>query len=666
MKGGENHALGFFWLVLILLAGVAVRFFFLHATGSVIDADEAIVGLMAKHIAEGGPIPIFYYGQHYMGSPEAIMAAGFFRLFGPSSFLLKLVPTLFSVWLILLIYLLARRYTDRFGARVAAFLAAAGPVALIEWSTRARGGFIELVALGTLALIIATDILRRDRRLSSGEFIKLGLVLGLAWWMNNQAIFYLLSIGLVVGLAVLFRFGFAKAVVSGVAGGAAFLAGGAPFWAANLLSSPRFQTFQELGKRAKFPQEFLAHLKGFFTEALPIICGARRFWSTDDIFSGSTVLVCSAYALLLVIALFARRPGRNRRERSVLQRRSPVGLPFVFLITVPLVFSASQFGWLSQAPRYVLPLYSVLFLLAGVGVSALVQGGSAVGKLIGYGLMFTLAGTQLASNYLGGLALPGQPYVSEGDRVARDQSALYEWLRAHGYDHMMTNYWIGYRAAFETGERLTFSLYGDPRNVRIPAYQRSDAGFTGLYPYVLVPKQAKRLGDLFSARGYEYRSTQVGDYVVFDLVRPTVEPGRMIPLRADQLRVSSRPEWAGRLIDGDAGSRWGSGSPQARGMYLEVAFVQPQRVSNIVIDQGFWPQDAAKSMLIEAEDASGGRCVLFEGPVAEYLADSGGKLQVNFPARNVKSLRFIQQGSDPIFDWSVAELSLYEPKQPVP
>jgi hypothetical protein len=54
------------------------------------DADQAVVGLMAKHLADGRAFPLFYYGQHYMLAVEPWLAAPLFALFGASIAALKL------------------------------------------------------------------------------------------------------------------------------------------------------------------------------------------------------------------------------------------------------------------------------------------------------------------------------------------------------------------------------------------------------------------------------------------------------------------------------------------------------------------------------------------------------------------------------------------------
>src|SRR5664279_3000771 len=54
------------------------------------DSDQAVVGLMAKHLAEGRAFPLFFYGQHYMLAVEAWLAAPVFLAAGASVAALKL------------------------------------------------------------------------------------------------------------------------------------------------------------------------------------------------------------------------------------------------------------------------------------------------------------------------------------------------------------------------------------------------------------------------------------------------------------------------------------------------------------------------------------------------------------------------------------------------
>ena len=60
-------------------SGLALRLAVIASPLGEIDGDEAVVGLMARHIAFLGELPVFYWGQPYLGSLEAFTAAPLFR-----------------------------------------------------------------------------------------------------------------------------------------------------------------------------------------------------------------------------------------------------------------------------------------------------------------------------------------------------------------------------------------------------------------------------------------------------------------------------------------------------------------------------------------------------------------------------------------------------------
>jgi len=67
------------------------------------DADQAIVGLMAKHLAELRAFPLYFYGQHYLLGVEAWIAAPFFLAFGVSVPVLKTPLVLMNIAIALLL-----------------------------------------------------------------------------------------------------------------------------------------------------------------------------------------------------------------------------------------------------------------------------------------------------------------------------------------------------------------------------------------------------------------------------------------------------------------------------------------------------------------------------------------------------------------------------------
>ena len=74
-------------VVLLVLVRSAV---FVFWEQSHFDSDQAIIGLMAKHLLEGRAFPVFYYGQNYMLGVEAYLAVPVFAIAGVSVTTLKL------------------------------------------------------------------------------------------------------------------------------------------------------------------------------------------------------------------------------------------------------------------------------------------------------------------------------------------------------------------------------------------------------------------------------------------------------------------------------------------------------------------------------------------------------------------------------------------------
>src|SRR2546429_8497893 len=110
----RRHAL--FVGVFVLIA--AARFAILLTSQTHVHSDEAIIGLMGKHILEGRFFPLYMYGQPYNAAAawEAYLAVVPFALFGVGVIPLKAGIVLLSLVCLVLFY----RMTDLlFGRRSA-------------------------------------------------------------------------------------------------------------------------------------------------------------------------------------------------------------------------------------------------------------------------------------------------------------------------------------------------------------------------------------------------------------------------------------------------------------------------------------------------------------------------------------------------------------------
>ena len=89
---------------IVLLVVLARSLVFVFWEQSYYDSDQAIVGLMAKHLIEGRAFPVFFYGQSYMLGIEAYLAAPVFLVAGVSvaalKFPLLLINLGVALWLL--------------------------------------------------------------------------------------------------------------------------------------------------------------------------------------------------------------------------------------------------------------------------------------------------------------------------------------------------------------------------------------------------------------------------------------------------------------------------------------------------------------------------------------------------------------------------------------
>ena len=107
-----------------------------------------------------------------------------------------------------------------------------------------------------------------------------------------------------------------------------------------------------------------------------------------------------------------------------------------------------------------------------------------------------------------------------------DDEALIDFLDAHQLYHGYTNYWISFRLAFLSGDRMQYSaalpyktdLSYTPFDDRYPPYRAAtNAAPDAQIAYITanVAEVKARLEAIFAERGVTYQSAQVGVYHVY-------------------------------------------------------------------------------------------------------------------------------------------------------
>jgi len=161
-----------------LLTAAVLKLGILAAGAVPFNADEAIVALMARHIL-AGEHPLFFYGQAYMGSLDAYLVAGIFRLFGTEVWGIRLVQILLYTATLLSTAWLGKVITGKWQvAVIAAWLLAVPTVSMSLYTTVSMGGYGEMLLIGNLVLLLTIFIVRGTYTLSTRKWYLLWFGLG--------------------------------------------------------------------------------------------------------------------------------------------------------------------------------------------------------------------------------------------------------------------------------------------------------------------------------------------------------------------------------------------------------------------------------------------------------------------------------------------------------
>jgi Dolichyl-phosphate-mannose-protein mannosyltransferase len=446
-----------FGLVALLLVGLALRLAIVASPLGEIDGDEAVVGLMARHIAFLGERPVFYWGQPYLGSLEAFSAAPLFRVFDSSTFLLKLVPTAYSLGVAAMSAMLARRlFGTPAGLATAAYLALP-PAMWAVWSTKARGGYAELLFLGE-ALLLATLALAHSpsRRLA----MLWGILAGLAFWTHLLAVVYIVPAVLFLVLARQPRW--TRATTGLALLGA--VVGMTPLIIENLADG--FRTVAALLQPPDLPVDPPAQFVRFFRVGVPVLLGLGQPTTSQTMFDqdwlqrpAGHVAIATLGLVVVMGALLTYAPALRRLVVCGAVPAAEPALLVLLAVAVPPIVALTRFGFFVSEPRYALPLYGAVPLLAG----ALWRVPWRLGR-------WTVVGLLLAFNVWSLVSTDPRLWRPEDtpDSTAASRAELVHFLVAGDRHQMYTDYWIGYPIMFETRETVLAYVISGGFNRYVP------------------------------------------------------------------------------------------------------------------------------------------------------------------------------------------------------
>lgn len=534
-----------------LVLAAAFKLYLALAEAVPFNADEAVVALMARHILQGER-PVFFYGQAYMGSMDAFLAAAGFLLFGQQVWVIRLVQGLLYLGVLLTTAILGEL---AFGSRQvgvgAAWLLAIPVVNLSLYTTASLGGYGEALLWGNLILILALRIaerLEREGRAPAHLWLLWGFLAGSGLWVFGLTLVYSLPAAAFLALKWFGIFGRGSAGRAAPAGrggeaartarksssltalpgamripGLVILGGalGAGPWLFFGLQHGFVQLVWELRGGAIAGVEGLPwfqlagqHLLTFLALGLTAVFGLRPPWAVHWL--GLPLLPLALLFWLGTLALAGRALLRGEAQREG---------PALLLIVIACLaagFILTPFGG-DPSGRYFLPLSPLLALFAAAGVERLARRfGPRAWALIALALAYQLWGN-LESMRLSPARLTTQFYpITQIDH--RYDGELATFLRRQGATRGYTNYWVAYPLAFLSQEELLFAprlpYHADfrytERDDRFPPYlEQVRAAHNPAYITTHHPALDDYLRSQFRVLGVSWAEKRIGDYQVF-------------------------------------------------------------------------------------------------------------------------------------------------------
>jgi len=396
-----------------------------------LDSDEAVVGLMAKHIVEGKALPVYFYGQAYGFSlVEALAGAAGFAIAGISDIALKV--SILLVWSagIVFFYLTVRLFTRNAWVALGGALLLVMAPAWAVWSMKARGGYVTAFTAAAFVTYLLVNEKARTRRLG---WLLAGL--GSALVYEAQAM-WIPGLVPLVAMAVV-KAGRKRWWFLGI-----FAAGVAAFWLPARLAAPADVVWNPrlvggfMPEHLKFlPEYVFVNLSGAYYMHIPMEATAAA-----RIFAGlfiAAMVIAAAFQLYLLV--------RRRPDPLGTALLASIGLTFFY------VFFLFGFG-----PRYLLPLAGSAALLLMVLLARLPRW-----PALATAAVFALVGVHAQYGYKDFdtepqmLVQTGGGYEKLAGSHRLKMESLLEFLDRHRVRHAFSTHWfIPWQINFYSQERI--------------------------------------------------------------------------------------------------------------------------------------------------------------------------------------------------------------------
>ena len=466
--------------ILILIGAAIVRFAILFLSQTHVTSDEAITGLMAKHISEGRYFPFYPYGISYNASQawEAFLAVVPFWIFGVGVIALKIPTVILSLVCLTLFYLMTTRLYSIRIATLSSVIFALWP-GLLVWHFQPRGYAFHFLLIPTLVILFL--MIEKQTAPRARHFFLFGLLCGISFWGME-----LLFIPIVVlWVLLLLRRKFSISGFATALGG--FVLGYAPAIWWNLTHSFRnwhflfFEKPEAGGLAARFGwsawREIIFHeMPKFFTADTVLWYYPQTHWSGYILYGVTLVAVAIAawFALRWKKIRYACALGFSTDDATKdLLMLILIAVGFVPYIIAPLRVPGYFLG--ATFFMSILIARSVDRLFADERVSARVGGALMLLATIVCGLDAIIS--TAAHNQIETLTLSSNRQDYHMARIpGRDIDAVKDDLKRNQIDSVWTTISFVYPLIFETNEGLiaSESIFGVDRPVYPPSIRKPE------------------------------------------------------------------------------------------------------------------------------------------------------------------------------------------------
>lgn len=646
-----------FFFIAILYRGIALL-------TPVLWRDEGTVGISGLRVLQGD-FPIFFYGQSFMGTLEGYMYGLLFFLFNASPLVMELFPVVLSLVFFILNYLLVKRI---FGIKIAlwtSFLLAIPNFYYLSWTHEARPHYAYTLVFGNILLLLAHKILypRPSPKDNTFLFIALGLMAGLAWWVNYLTVAYILPVALFIFLkekTIVIKAKFPLTMLS-------FAVGSLPLW---VFCLKKHHSILGIGNFSS--ADLYLKGKALFLNAFPILLGFDpTLFSSDRWELSGAIFAGALLGASLLTFILAHRSGLF----SILKLRLPGqegGELILFVFGTGILLNIfTGYGQLclpSPDQRFLLPLYSGIFLLLGFFLSKIYLSGRIITILILVPLLFfNILGNLNHTVYLysnGWIFLNRTAYQSYRQNELRE-AQLIDSLKRMGLQRLYADDVLGKVLMIKSREALIFS---NPFQEDFLKYaQMVDGSSRAAY---LVGGDNTFFEENLRAIGGGYRkSTLPGGYQIFSEFQSP--PDRWIEIPRDQWKGSasenaSQAPWA---FDNDITTEWRA--PITPGSYYLLDLGKSERLGKVEYIPSSYREVPSGFRLEASPDGRTWKVLRqvnqYQGPffwseAHPMIKLRRGRVEMVFDPLWARYLKITLLGPKEEREWSINELFIYRPE----